>query len=236
MEINSIQDMQMTSLKNLNPKIIIFDFDGTIIDSNHKKEDALIEVIAEVYQLDFNQVKEYIVNNPGKNREYYFNYFLDQLNLQENQSEMLHAVNNLFSKNVQDIYKNAEIESSLVEFKNIFPYTKWYIISSANKDEIVKILEQRNILSLFDDVYGGPKTKYENYNEYILKLINSNDEVLHIGDGNQDIELIKNTGINGLLLTKWSLEKDFLLSYRSSIVVMDCLRHYIYSIQGGSNV
>jgi len=191
-------------------KIIIFDFDGTIINTNHKKESALIKVIADTYELDYNQIKEYIINNPGKNREYYFKYFLNKLTKSERDSILiLEKVSKMFSKSVQDIYANADIESSLLELKNTLPDTKWYILSSANKEEIIKILDYHNILSLFDEIHGGPKTKYENYIEYISKFVNSNDEVLHIGDGNQDIELIEKSGIYGLLLTRWSMEKIY---------------------------
>lgn len=47
-------------------------------------------------------------------------------------------------------------------------------------------------------------------------FVPNRDEVLHIGDGNQDIKFIEEANIKGLLLTKWSSEKELLLKYKES--------------------
>jgi phosphoglycolate phosphatase-like HAD superfamily hydrolase len=230
MEISSIQNMQKKLLLDTNLKIIIFDFDGTIINSNQKKEHALIHAISTSYKIDFNQVKNFIANNPGKNREYYFKHFLKFLSPNKDHSKKLIKANNIFASDVENIYQNAEISNGLLDLKNIFPHSQWFIISSANKEEIIKIIKYRGISYLFEGVYGGPKTKYENFNEHILKLVTSNNEVLHIGDGNQDMEFIGKAGIQGLLLTKWSSEINYLLSQRNNILVMESLSQYVCAV------
>lgn len=201
-------------LKNLNPKIIIFDFDGTIINSNQKKEEILAKSISNIYKLDLLYVEKIITNNIGKNREYYFKYFNDKFN--KSHIDKYIELNRCFSENVKNIYKKAEIDSNLVKLKQYFPDSSWYIISSANSEEIKEVLEYKNISHFFINVYGGPKTKYQNYLENILEFVPNRDEVLHIGDGNQDIKFIEEANIKGLLLTKWSSEKELLLKYKES--------------------
>ena len=219
---------------NLDFEFITFDFDGVIIDSNQRKESALVKVISDVFGLQLEVVNDFLKSNSGRNREFYFRYFLPDANMANNKkNELLTHLNELFSECVKDIYLNSTLEPSLKLLRELMPKSSWYILSSANSVEILEILKKRDIGELFNGVYGGPKTKVENFNNYIKPLIKLNTKVLHIGDGNQDIRLINEVGIKGLLLTNWSMEPDLLLKqkYNINYVIESTLLDFVNNLK-----
>lgn len=186
---------------------IILDFDGVFVQSNFKKEKYLIETISNVLNINIKSVAKYITNNPGMNREVYFDYFLS---LKNRSCDDLNTTKKLlretFALNVNNVYLECEPNPHILKLLHNNMHN-FYIISSGNKNEITKFLELNNIKNI-TEVYGGPSTKFENLIIMISKRKIKNDEMIFIGDGNKDFELANKAQLKCILVGEWSLEAE----------------------------
>ena len=205
--------------------VITFDFDGVLVDSNSAKEIALAKVVSELFDFEFNYVYFYIRDNPGKSRKHYFDYFESRSSIKSIDSTLIDNAFKSFSQDVKHIYSSSRIQESLEKFRQVHPNSDWFILSSANANEIKEFLSERLLLRYFKGVFGGPNSKFTNYNNYILPFVSDPNKCLHIGDGSQDIMHVKSSGVKGALLTSWSAEPNLLLdeSNNPSFIVVHCL-------------
>ena len=188
-------------------KIIIFDFDGVILDSENS------------HFIAFNEGLKNLNINISED-EYYSKYIsLDDRGVITNvvNDKNISVTNeeiNMIIKN-----KNDYFESRLIDNSKLFPGVEELIIqlsknfvlsigSGANRSEIIKTLKNNNIYDYFEiivsaDEINNPKPNPETYNR-VLDNINTDfniNEIIVIEDSPGGIEAAKSAGLKCIAIT-----------------------------------
>lgn len=179
------------SFKNPKYKIIVFDFDGTLVPSNQIKRDCFFSVAREYNNDD--RIIEKILDHYKGDRTVIFSKFAEELKLNKS------ALDNLllsYSKKTRKAISRLEFYPGAINFieaaKNLGILT---ILSSATPHkEINLIASDLKIQILFEKILGGPEPKESRLKKIQCEYNCKFQEILVIGDGEDDYLSAKNTG------------------------------------------
>ena len=188
-------------------KIIIFDFDGVILDSENS------------HFIAFNEGLKNLNINISED-EYYSKYIsLDDRGVITNvvNDKNISVTNEEIDMIIKN--KNDFFESRLIDNSKLFPGVEELIIqlsknfvlsigSGANRSEIIKTLKNNNIYDYFEiivsaDEVNNPKPNPETYNR-VLDNINTDfnmNEIIVIEDSPGGIEAAKSAGLKCIAIT-----------------------------------
>ena len=188
-------------------KIIIFDFDGVILDSENS------------HFIAFNEGLKNLNINISED-EYYSKYIsLDDRGVITNvvNDKNISVTNEEIDMIIKS--KNDCFESRLIDNSKLFPGVEELIIqlsknfvlsigSGANRSEIIKTLKNNNIYDYFEiivsaDEVNNPKPNPETYNR-VLDNINTDfniNEIIVIEDSPGGIEAAKSAGLKCIAIT-----------------------------------
>ncbi len=182
-------------------KLIIFDFDGTLIDSAPDLVDSINEMLKELNlkEAPFDEAVKWIGNGSLKlvERALKYNGIDDKYFL-----EKAH-------KNFKEKYKHSNAKKTI-----LYPFAKelldelrdYNLALVTNKpDEYIKPILQKFDIDVFDFILGGD-FEYKKPSPVpllrALEYFNINpDEAIMIGDSKNDILAAKNAGIKSIALT-----------------------------------
>lgn len=195
-------------------KIIIFDFDGVILDSENS------------HFIAFNEGLKNLNINISED-EYYSKYIsLDDRGVITNvvNDKNISVTNEEIDMIIKN--KNDYFESRLIDNSKLFPGVEELIIqlsknfvlsigSGANRSEIIKTLKNNNIYDYFEiivsaDEVNNPKPNPETYNR-VLDNINTDfniNEIIVIEDSPGGIEAAKSAGLKCIAITNTFNNKE----------------------------
>lgn len=186
-------------------KLVIFDCDGVILNSNKIKTDAFY-YSAEEYGISAAEaLVNYHVGNGGVSRYVKFEYFKTtilprlSINLEVDTQKLL----NKYGNYVAEKLLSCELEPNIFELKVATQDAQWAVASGSDQEELRGIMKARELDNLFEaGIWGSPKTKElifkENFN-YIKP-----DEVLFVGDSQYDHEAAVLFGYDFKFISQWS--------------------------------
>lgn len=167
----------------------MFDFDGTLVDSNEIKREAFFtvsnhlsssqKIMSEILSMSDLGDRYDIFNRYSKRLKEEFKFVIDEVFLVEKYTEICE--------------ENVSQAESILGFDSLLNYLKKtdikLIISSATPTiTLKKIIMNRKIDHFFDHIYGSPESKVE----HIKKVIKDNNiipkEILYVGDSEDDMQ------------------------------------------------
>ena len=171
-------------------KVIVFDFDGTLIDSNQLKYNAFFElfpsdslhkeIITDVLDEFIEKSRDVIireilrrVDNKKANEEY----------LDNKVHELADKYNNIVVGGVRYCKEIPGVEKVLDYLSKKY---KLYLSSTTPEEDLKTIVKQRGWDSYFQDISGYPKRKSDTLVGIIDREGISTDEALVVGDGESD--------------------------------------------------
>ena len=175
---------------------IIFDYDGTIADSVNIKTEAFAELYRPFGDEIERKVVQYHLSHGGVSRFDKFRYFHKQfldINLEE--SKVL-KLSQDFSKLVIEKVINAPYISGAFEFilNNNEKYDM-FISTATPTDEIIEILNRKNLKKYFKDIKGSPESKIDHVQQIIAANNYLKNETVFIGDSDSDREAASKNNI-----------------------------------------
>lgn len=205
---------------------IIFDFDGTLVDSFDISCEIIHELALKYGKIDMslNEIKEFIRNKNLKDiiAEFKINKFQLFFILIKAQYE--------FHKKLKSIKFFEDVENMIKKLKkNGFNVG---IVSSNSKTNIEDYLEDKNMKDEFDFVY---KTSLFNKANTLKKVINNlkieMNEVLYVGDEIRDLIASKSIGLSCVSVSWGFNSEKLLISKKPKYLVanIDELEKIIYS-------
>lgn len=175
-------------------KLIIFDFDGVILDSNNIKKKAIKESVAGILPLKkINEFVKYFIEFSGIPREKKISiYFSDS-----NSDEILQRYEKILKKRLSKAMLIPGIKEFLIFLKKY--KIKKIILSGGSEKEIKKIVFDKDLISYFDQIHGGPLNKEEN-----LKKICVTKPILMFGDSKIDYNLARLYGFDFIFVNGYT--------------------------------
>lgn len=176
-------------------KTYIFDFDGVILDSNFIKKNAISKSVTTFID-DIEKIAfvEYFISNSGLPREKKIRDFFSI----EDTNKILKKYENYLNI---DLY-NADFVLGVIKFITLLKDKSKdiLILSGGDQNEIIRFLEYNKLSSLFNEVYGSPKSKHEN-----LKSINLTKPVIFFGDSEQDYKVSVDHGLDFIFVSDYTI-------------------------------
>lgn len=190
-------------------KVILWDFDGVIIDSNEVRELGFTESLSEFSSDQVEQLLEYHRKNGGLSRYSKFRYFFEEI-LGETITE---KVVQDYARKFSHVVLNRLINPSLllsdsIEFISEFhSRIQMHVVSGSDGEELQQICSGLGISKYFRSINGSPTPKIELVSNLLQSYELEPSDVCLIGDSINDydasvINSIDFFGYNNLSLKK----------------------------------
>ena len=182
----------------LGKKVIIFDFDGTIVDSNEVKAESFGELYFQYGEEVRNKVIEYHNQNLGVDRFKKIAFFHKNfLGINLKKSEIILSADK-FSKIVTSKVVKCDYIPGIIGFLDLSlrKNTVCAINTATPEKEIREILKKRKITKYFEIICGSPNEKSENINIILNQINYSKKQVVCIGDSISDYNAAEKNNID----------------------------------------
>ena len=174
---------------------IVFDFDGTLVQSNEIKTWAFGELYKENGENIVQQIITYHKKHEGVSRFVKFRYWNENLLGQSYTEEIGENLSRTYSQLVFDALVQAPYLDSALEFlKKHYQHIPLFVASGTPEQELREIIKQRSIPHFFQGVFGSPATKTEILQGILTMHQLYADKVLMVGDALTDWEGAQGVG------------------------------------------
>ena len=178
-------------------RVILWDFDGVIIDSNEVRELGFTESLSEFSSQQVEQLLEYHRINGGLSRYNKFRYFFEEI-LGETVTE---KVVQDFARKFSQVVLNRLINPSLLLSDSIAFISEFHsriqmhVVSGSDGEELRQICSALGISKYFRSINGSPTPKIELVSNLLQSYELEASDVCLIGDSINDYEAAIENGI-----------------------------------------
>jgi phosphoglycolate phosphatase-like HAD superfamily hydrolase len=198
-----------------NKKVLLWDFDGVIIDSNEVREFGFRKIFASYPASQVDDLIKYHNKNGGLSRYVKIRFFYENILNQSISDEDVAKYAEEFSVVMRDelIKKKYLIEETVEFLENVQNDFIMHIVSGSDQKELRFLCQELDVAKFFLSIHGSPVHK----NELVKNLIEDNDysakELVLIGDSINDYEAAKINeidfiGYNNIELKKYGFYID----------------------------
>ena len=177
-------------------RMIIFDFDGVLVESVDVKTRAFGQMFESEGPEIVGKVVDYHLQNGGISRYEKFRYYYDQILRRPLSDEKLEELGRRFSDLVVSEVVRAPWVKGAKEFLDRYHTAlDMYVVTGTPHEEIVEIIRQRRMGHFFKDVFGTPPAKEEIVCDVVDHVDIGRDEIALVGDSPQDLAGARAAGI-----------------------------------------
>lgn len=197
-------------------KVILWDFDGVILDSMKVKGNGFIELFKDYDKNYLKKLETYHYKNGGVSRFDKIRYFYENIlkkNITENDViELANKFSIIIEKNLKD--KKNLIRDSISFIEKNYKKFNFHIVSGAEHYELNDLCEYFDLSKYFISIEGSPTKKQVLVKKILNKYKYNSDEVIFIGDAMTDYNASKQNnilfyGYNNLELKKFNYIDSF---------------------------
>ena len=172
-------------------KILAFDFDGTLVESNDIKDKAFDSIFSNWPKHRYAMMQWHLANNTMVRQEK-FQYFVKVFLGKQGTDPLIEKLTKRFSKLTYKLIVNCPMVDGAREFLDACgSKVQMFLISATPHNELIKILKARQLTRYFKEIRGGPINKVEVLKRFISVKNISPDEMLYIGDSPEDQQVAK---------------------------------------------
>lgn len=177
-------------------KVIILDFDGTIVESVDIKDKAFLKLFAE-YPLKIQEIMDYHLAHNATIRFDKFKHITENILGMPYDKDMEKRLSKKFSQFVFEQIVSAPYVKGAKEFITFFASkVPLYIISMSPHEEFMNIIRAKQLGKYFKNIYTYPWTKKQALSDIIQKEAISSSEAVFIGDTKEDYETAHAAGVS----------------------------------------
>ena len=186
-------------------KILIFDFDGTLIRSNDLKYDAYFKIFPDD-EFHREVIVKVLKNCFEASRFTILEKILGVLHIDDHNSEsieeqLLKLADHYNAIVLEGAKKCPAMPDALKVLEILSPIYPLYLSSTTPEAELIEIIRYRGWQKYFTNIYGYPRNKAETVKMIIGMERVAPNNVLIVGDGDSDRLSAKNTRANFFRLT-----------------------------------
>lgn len=181
-----------------NKKVILWDFDGVILDSMDIREKGFRTVLSAYPEKQVEELLEYHNQNGGLSRYVKFRYFQETILQQEVDEEKVEKMAHEFSKIMKkELISKDNLIAEVLNFIQAH-HTKhtMHIVSGSDGEELRFLCKKLGISRYFNTIQGSPEPKISLVNKIIKEFKYKNFEVCLIGDSINDYEAAHKNNID----------------------------------------
>lgn len=177
-------------------KIVIFDFDGVLVDSVDIKTGAF----AKLFQGKSPEIVEAVVAHHlahgSMSRFDKISYYYKEFLKQPLTDDMLNSLCSRFAEIVvEEVIRAPYVKGAKGFLDNYSRLYECYVVSGTPEGELKEIIKRRNMNNCFRGVYGAPRKKVEIIKEILDTTDCNPQEVVFIGDDLPDYEAVTMNGV-----------------------------------------
>ncbi|MFN0729528.1 HAD family hydrolase [Polaribacter gochangensis] len=178
--------------------IIIWDFDGVILNSNKIRDKGFEEVLKEFPENEVAELMSFHHKNGGLSRYVKFRYFFEKIRSEKISEEEVVKWAEKFSKIMLQLLadKSLIVEEVLEYVRKYYKTKTMHIVSASDQKELRAICAKIEIDKYFKSIHGSPTTKILNVNNLIYQNKYNTSEILLIGDSINDRDAAVSNNIN----------------------------------------
>ncbi|MEM6523607.1 MAG: HAD hydrolase-like protein [Bacteroidota bacterium] len=178
-------------------KVVLWDFDGVILDSMPIRELGFRKVLEEYSEDKVELLITYHNKNGGLSRYNKFDYFFRNILETAIDDKRIQELARNFSTEMKKLLtdKSLLIKDSLSYIKSYFSTQEFHIVSGSDNFELNFLAKELEINQYFRSINGSPTPKKQIVNKLIINNTWGLDEVCLIGDSFNDLEAAHNNGI-----------------------------------------
>tara|TARA_B100002049_G_C15991362_1_gene337444 strand:+ start:116 stop:763 length:648 start_codon:yes stop_codon:yes gene_type:complete len=191
----------MIDLKNY--KIILFDCDGVILNSNKIKSNSFYLTVLPFGKSYADKFLKYHYDVDTTTRYEKFQYFRSVIGQDITDLPSTEQLISTYAEIVSQELLKCESFDNFDILKSLYPKSSWYVVSGGDQDELRKIFLQRKIDSYFENIFGSPDKKTEIISREFLNE-SHRDKILLIGDSDADFKASLDCNIDFLFVRNWS--------------------------------
>jgi phosphoglycolate phosphatase-like HAD superfamily hydrolase len=178
-------------------KVIIFDFDGVLVDSVNIKTEAFREIFKDYSRDIVEEFIRYHLLHGGISRYEKINYFYNSLLKIPVHKDAVDKKAYEFSKLVERKVISASYIRGAERFLCRFYQEKnLFVVSGTPQKELENIIERRKMRKFFVKVYGSPTRKDEALKEICSEYGYPYGDAVFVGDSIEDLNAAKCVGID----------------------------------------
>jgi len=191
-------------------KVIFWDFDGVIMNSNAVRDRGFEEVLKDFPKDQVDQLMAFHQENGGLSRYVKFRFFFEEIRGEAITDEKVNEWAQQFSKIMLELLidKTLLIEETVRFIKSNYKDYNMHIVSGSDQTELRKICKGVEIDSYFKSIHGSPTPKNDLVRGILQKYNYVKDKCVLVGDSKNDYEAAEVNGIkfmgygNKAILTK----------------------------------
>ncbi|MHA7101789.1 HAD family hydrolase [Roseivirga pacifica] len=186
----------MKSLENY--KVILWDFDGVILDSMAIRDQGFVEVLKEYPEVQVNELLAYHRKNGGLSRYVKFRYFFEEIRGEEISNDSVNGLAEQFSNVMKSLLINPSLlisDSLNFIVENARRY-KMHIVSGSDGNELRYLCEQLNIDQYFLTIDGSPTPKKQLVKSVLSQFGYAQKDCVLIGDSINDFEAAESNSVD----------------------------------------
>jgi len=176
-------------------KVILFDFDGVLVESVGIKDNAFVSLFKE-YPEHLAEIMDYHLSNNATIRFEKFKYITENiLGLrydEETEKRLSKKFSSLVFKNIVNCPHVRGAKEILDFFRDRVPL---YLASVSPTDELDDILEARKLKAYFKKIYAVPWIKTEAIQDIMDREGVTPQDIVFVGDSYEDLKSAQSTGI-----------------------------------------
>ncbi|MCT1526945.1 HAD family hydrolase [Sphingobacterium hotanense] len=181
-----------------NYKVILWDFDGVILDSMAVRDLGFEKVLSEYPKEQVEALLHYHRANGGLSRYVKFRYFFEQIRNETVSEKQVRELANEFSVIMLNLLAHKELlfKDTLLFIRTYFERFKFHIVSGSDGNELRTLCSRLEIDKYFLSIEGSPTAKNDLVRELLKINKYENDEVCLIGDSKNDLEAAETNHID----------------------------------------
>ena len=181
-----------------NKSVILWDFDGVLMNSNEIRNLGFLEVLKDFPQEQVELLMVFHKRNGGLSRYVKFRYFFEDIRKEQITEIAIQTWAEKFSKIMMNLLcdKSLLIAQTINFVRENYNTHKMHIVSGSDQKELQAICQNLDISKYFQSIYGSPTPK----NNLVENLIKENDYIrgkcILIGDSINDYDAAIHNGID----------------------------------------
>ncbi len=184
-------------IKNPPLQAFFFDFDGVLVDSNSTKTDAFRTLFADYDQETVAQILAYHNRHGGISRVEKIQYAHRQIIKQPlTDTELARWATTYSDLVVNTVVGVPWIDGAKKFLDNIQGSLPIFVVSGTPEDELIYIINRRNMSGYFQEILGSPIKKPEHIRNLLVSYKLVPEHCIFIGDALTDYNAARETGLH----------------------------------------